>query len=207
MDFHTNLKEQLLQSLRVGSGESPSKSPLNLLKAFIDMVISPVYYILAVPIASIFHGDVQGYAGWGYTTSMMFYSVKAELVPLFASSAFAGALFGAVHCFAWYFAFPSHIELVMWKLASLSSVGSCVVMFVIIFFWGDGFDIDSNFLDTLLHLLAIPALAVLIALAFGSAFLYPVSRIFLLCLAVYSLRSLPPSAFDTVRWIELIPHI
>lgn len=38
-------------------------------------------------------------------------------------------------------------------------------------------------------------------------FVYPVSRITLLVLAVISLRSLPPSAFDTVDWVEFVPHI
>lgn len=36
---------------------------------------------------------------------------------------------------------------------------------------------------------------------------YPFARITLLVLAVASLRSLPLSAFDSVPWVEFIPHM
>lgn len=57
-----------------------------------------------------------------------------------------------------------------------------------------------EFVQLTLVLLGVP-------LCFLASIAYPVARIALLILSVTSLRSLPPSAFDTVDWVELVPHI
>lgn len=134
--------------------------------------------------------------------SMMFYSEKADAEPLLGTSSVAGAVFGAVHCLAWYFSFSSRVEQIMWRAASLGIVGSCIATFQSVVCY----DVDkcaNGFWSRFRHryyqtTLYLSVLAIIV---------YPMSRITLLAVAITSLRSLPPSAFDTVDWIEFIPHI
>lgn len=135
---------------------------------------------------------------------MMFYSETAGITPLLSTSAIAGAVFGAIHCLAWHFSFPSHAEQVIWRSASLGVVTSCFVTFQTAFFWdaanSGGIGGFWEFVQLTLVLLGVP-------LCFLASIAYPVARIALLILSVTSLRSLPPSAFATIDWVEFVPHI
>ena len=142
---------------------------------------------------------------WVIMASMMFYSEDAQEELLFYSSAIAGALFGAVHCNAWYFVFPSYVEKVMWRVASLTFVSSCVCFSLTVCIFS--LDIPNFGTGVAKKLFEVLLGSFIFFLSFLSLLLYPISRTCLLVLALTSLRSLPPSAFDTVHWIELIPHI
>lgn len=141
--------------------------------------------------------------------SMIFYSENAGAKPLLATSSIAGALFGLVHCLAWDFSFPSLVEKILWRSASLGVVGSCAAIFYAVLAYqidddeNDGDDGVKKKGNVVFGILLVVATA-LCSLA---SFVYPVSRVAIIILAVASLRSLPPSAFDTVDWIELVPHI
>lgn len=129
------------------------------------------------------------------TFRMIFYSEDAQTRPLLATSSLAGALFGAVHCLAWHFSFPSHAEEIMWRSASVGVVGPCAATFTGVVIW----PILNNSPFILEFILVI--------LMSMISFAYPIARISLIVLAVTSLRSLPPSALETVDWVELFPHI
>ena len=58
--------------------------------------------------------------------SMIFYCEDTDVKPFLCFSAIAGAVFGFIHCTAWNFAFPSHVEKIMWRTASLTLVGLCL---------------------------------------------------------------------------------
>lgn len=134
--------------------------------------------------------------------STVFYSEEpGERTLLLLISTTAGALFGAVHCIAWNFSFPSHPEQMMWRTASLGIIASCATAFHTTVFW-HGLNIEGG-IWILLNVFVY--LGVL--LCFVAALVYPIARIILLILAITSLRSLPPSAFDTIDWVELVPHI
>lgn len=135
-------------------------------------------------------------------SSMIFYSEDTQYYPLFSMFSIAGAMFGAVHCLAWGFSFPSHVEKIMWIFASLGIVGSCTAALYGSIFSSVG-DAEGSWEAIFVGLMAIVGL-IAMGLAF---FVYPVARIILLVIAVTTLRSLPPSAFATVDWVELIPHI
>lgn len=62
--------------------------------------------------------------------SMIFYGEKTESKPLLCLSATAGAIFGTIHCAAWQSNFPSHIEGLLWRTASLVIVGVCIFVVV-----------------------------------------------------------------------------
>ena len=103
-----------------------------------------------------------------------------------------GVCFGAIHCIAWHFSFPTHAELSIWRI---SSVAMTAVPFyipltfsLVVTVSGDG--------DGIIALSLFPAFI-----------LYIVARVFTLALAFTSLRDLPHGAFDTVHWTTFIPHV
>lgn len=183
---------------------------------FIAFLFLLTFYIInfaiLIPIAQILDNDAKdSFQIPAFDTaqqvrvfSMMFYSETAGITPLLSTSAIAGAVFGAIHCLAWHFSFPSHAEQVIWRSASLGVVVSCFVTFQTAFFWdaanSGGIGGFWEFVEQTLVLLGVP-------LCFLASIAYPVARIALLILSITSLRSLPPSAFDTIDWVELVPHI
>lgn len=102
-------------------------------------------------------------------------------------------LFGAVHCFAWSFHFPSETEQLLWRIASLTTTASPVV-------WAALF---AKFLmsdvDVVTDVLSI--------LAFIAVPIYLVARAMMLVLAMLGLRSLSSAAYETVYWTTFIPHV
>lgn len=146
---------------------------------------------------------------------MMFYSEKSETKVLLYFSALAGAAFGSAHCVAWNFNFPSHVEKVLWRSASLSIVGVCLCSVAglplhnvtkrkLSFKWKPS-------LQTGLGYSIVPVKNMWYisqrALETVPAIIYPLARISLLVLALLSLRNLPDSAFETAPWTASIPHV
>ncbi|KDQ62098.1 hypothetical protein JAAARDRAFT_189471 [Jaapia argillacea MUCL 33604] len=101
-------------------------------------------------------------------------------------------IFGGIHCFGWSYQFPSHREEMLWRISSLG-----ITVFPI-----------GSWLFTMIagYLMHIPLLFVFPMLALQIPFLV-FARITLLILAIISLRSLPPGAYDTVYWTTRIPHL
>jgi len=105
-----------------------------------------------------------------------------------------GVVFGGIHCFGWYFSFPTYAEQKLWHVASLAVtiIPIGVVPFTIILAYG-----DVCFPITIVLALAIVSLA---ALAYVSA------RLVLLGLALALLRHLPPTAYIAIDWTKFYPH-
>ncbi|KAF8641279.1 hypothetical protein AX16_010058 [Volvariella volvacea WC 439] len=100
-----------------------------------------------------------------------------------------GILFGAIHLIGWNFQFPTPIELWLWRSSSL--VLTVIPLLLAIGAAGNNTPCNIVF-----------AFAVI----FGAP-LYFNARILLLVLAFFTLRDLPDSAYQNVRWTEYIPHI
>ncbi|KIJ14017.1 hypothetical protein PAXINDRAFT_100368 [Paxillus involutus ATCC 200175] len=107
-------------------------------------------------------------------------------------------IFGSLHLIAWDFQFPSQVEKIMWRAASLTLIGApCFYLLVIV--------VGKK----RLYALAEPQLPgmILPILIFGPILLGVVARVVLLVLMFASLRDLPPSAHDTVPWTVYVPHL
>ena len=107
-------------------------------------------------------------------------------------------MFGGIHCIAWGFPFPTHIESLTWDIASATLIAVPVYvawMPNLGYFLGRMMD-SAEFGDTVDYFVA-----------FSGGILYILARAVTLVLAFTSLRELPPGAFDTVHWTTFIPHI
>ncbi|KAF8641491.1 hypothetical protein AX16_009943, partial [Volvariella volvacea WC 439] len=109
-------------------------------------------------------------------------------------------LFGAIHLIGWNFQFSTTTELWLWR-------GSSLVLTVVPFFLAIAF--ASSHTRGRFGFGILKPIEVISGLSstFLGAPLYFAARIILLFLAFFSLRCLPESAYQTVKWTEYIPHI
>lgn len=147
---------------------------------------------------------------WKIKMARVFYSEDANFRPLLSFSAVAGSIFGGIHCLAWQYSFPSPGEQFVWRAASLGVTGACAFALIALLVT-DPFRLGGRLLNDRIPL----SLQVLLRILFfingliliPIPFVYPFARIALLVIAFTSLRSLPPSAYQTIGWIQLIPHV
>ncbi|KAK7040674.1 hypothetical protein VNI00_009580 [Paramarasmius palmivorus] len=113
-------------------------------------------------------------------------------------------LFGAIHCIPWNFRFPTHTEQFLWRISAVGlitlPIGVAVVLSINMVI-GGFVDLRKRNIEKFVEVLAISFIALLFPMA------YFVARVTLMVLALMELRNLPPSAYQTVQWTTLIPHI
>ncbi|KAF8647248.1 hypothetical protein AX16_006826 [Volvariella volvacea WC 439] len=111
-----------------------------------------------------------------------------------------GVVFGGIHLIGWSFQFPTATELWLWRASSLviTAVPLLLSITTALLFINEKYDSDlAGFLGQLIYLLTI----------YVCPPLYLTARIINFFLAFYTLRALPDSAYQNVRWTEFIPHI
>ncbi|KAG1840872.1 hypothetical protein C8R48DRAFT_787880 [Suillus tomentosus] len=121
-------------------------------------------------------------------------SIKLEQLHkhvLLLAGLLMATIFGGIHCMAWFFAFPTYQERVLWRMSAVAITFTP---------W--------------LGLLTAPLLAALdasltwfILLYVPYIMLYITARGVLLVLMFTTLRDLPPDAYQTVLWTSLVPHL
>ena len=121
------------------------------------------------------------------------YFIIADLIMLGV-----GVCFGAIHCIAWHFSFPTPTELLMWRISSVAITAVPIYMPLMIVFGGLLGELMNS--DKL-------GFTVLYFGPLSGGILYIIARAVTLVLAFTSLRDLPPGAYQTVHWITFIPHV
>ena len=108
-----------------------------------------------------------------------------------------GVCFGAIHCISWGFSFPTHTELLMWRV-------SCVAITAVPIYTTLG--LPLAFLLGKMHLHEFDT-TVISFFPLSGGVLYILARAITLVLAFTSLRGLQPGAYETVHWTTFIPHV
>jgi len=101
-----------------------------------------------------------------------------------------GVIYGALHLVAWDAHFPSYAERILWRVSALTIIVSSPMYLLASLEWFFDSEGVSGGFQVLLFLLVI--------------FL---PRLYLVTEAFVSVRSLPVGAYQTVDWVEFLPHI
>jgi len=117
------------------------------------------------------------------------------------SASALGIGFGAIHWIAWSSDFTSYTELILWR-------ASCIYMVAFFALASANYAVvavgGKALLDNMKwRYFANKSLYLLVAVAFP----YTFSRIATVTIALMSLRSLPPAAYEVVDWTSFIPHL
>jgi hypothetical protein len=140
-----------------------------------------------------------------------------------------GLVFGAIHCAAWSYQFPTEIERLLWRIASV--VACAIPAITTLAFARQWHAIllalvkqkppsapktknkSGNFLDRFaaktkdMPLVYILFLGMYGSVIFLAAVVYAASRLYLIVESFRSLCFLPPSAFSTINWPISLPHV
>ena len=104
-----------------------------------------------------------------------------------------GVCFGAIHCIAWGFSFPTHMGLMMWRISSVAITAMPIYIFLAMLLATLVDDTNVGVTDIILILTPV--------------ILYMLARAVTFVLAFTSLRDLPSGAYETVHWTTFIPHV
>ena len=195
------------------------RSPSDLWNATLTIVgialLIPFAPVLGL-VGTLFNmGLGEDHTEWEFESSQRvgtFYSGKLKrgeyACAVFVAGLFA-MIFGAVHCIAWSFEFPTPTEQLLWRISSLAI--TCVPALLLVMDWL-GFGLLTSMVAVLRDtsgpsLLKLLSRLVLIVVYISLSILYILGRVALLFMAFVSLTSLPPDAYRTVNWTNFIPHI
>ena len=140
------------------------------------------------------------------------------------------AIYGGVHLIPWYSHFATHLERYLWRASGLLIASGGPIWYIVLKLGFMGgmlrFDYQKAFLNnasSVTRLSDIPKLFISLLLAIVtfplpllcwtiigimclSMALYFLARVYMVVEAFASLRSLPVGAYQTVTWVDIIPH-
>lgn len=168
---------------------------------FSDHVSKPRDYIgyLADVMLGVYFDAIQSpnvkqvpifYSGWPSNDEIFLATFISFLI---------GGIFAGINCIAWSYTTSSFTEIVLWRISSLAVFG--LLLF--------------GCISLLLHLCFFKSLKwhvsdsrrVMGRLILLSGLLYMAARIVSIVLAFMELKRPPSSTYDTISWIQSIPHI
>ncbi|PBK83049.1 hypothetical protein ARMGADRAFT_975243 [Armillaria gallica] len=163
------------------------------------------------------HGSFRFSSGRGYMR-VLGADEPNETWARFVMTVGVGSLFGAFHCAAWSFYFPSHAEMLLWRVSSVAVVIGLLAAShlpgAFLITQGNALAWTRNKLwETDQRVLWTPwrnsrfVEFILTAISCAGIIAYIIGRMALVILAFMQLRSLPPLAFHAIQWTTYIPHI
>jgi hypothetical protein len=132
----------------------------------------------------------------------MHYAASTTGFVILPAASTVAAVFGGLHCAAWFFAFPSHAELIIWRVSStVVSVVPISMLFLFLAFFGE---IKTT---SKLELFFKALVMVFSVISTTGLPIYAIARLILFGEAFAALRYLPPNALAVVNWLSSLPHI
>ncbi|KAG1764533.1 hypothetical protein EDD22DRAFT_883145 [Suillus occidentalis] len=115
----------------------------------------------------------------------------SEISVLWYSGLLMVTIFGGIHCMAWFFAFPTYQEQVLWRMSAVAI--TCTPWLIVL---GE----CQNAIPSIPDAVSKPMFA-------SWVMLYAAARAILLVLMFTTLRNLPPDAYKAVWWTSYVPHL
>ena len=124
-------------------------------------------------------------------TFYAFSTPNADDLVVLRLTSIVALLFGGIHCAGWNFPFPSHAELIIWRVSSLIILTvPCIGVLADVIY-----DVNETIARVILRVFF-----------FGTP-IYGFARLTLFVEAFIALRHLPPGAYAVVEWTALLLHI
>ena len=178
--------------------------PYDLQKPFMVSLRSPlpykyVVYETAHTKVTVWSRHGPFFPDWGYqeTASDPGESVGPHYRTAFFSSLIVfGILFGFCHLLVWHSPFVTSTEVWLWRVASICSVALPILVVVLQHLWlyldvSTG-PLAGNFFKSIVFTLCL---------------MYVVMRLFLLFEVFFAFRSVSPSTYVAIPWVQYVPHI
>ena len=206
--FQVHLRPQAIRPLLSPPSQDPSQSAFRRFLAYLYIrfkkkwLLAPIYIFIIEPF-NIAWSSVNDLITCETLPPNQF-SVPTFYAPSSPNDIFAtliglcvGILFGGIHCFAWFFEFPSPTELYIWRTSAVTITAIPLIFFLIVE------NVRMQITDACFHDFS----SLRILTVYFSIVLYCISRAALVVLPILSLRCLPPEALEDFQWSSYIPHI
>ncbi|KAG2066521.1 hypothetical protein BDR04DRAFT_1160194 [Suillus decipiens] len=162
---------------------------------------------LGISVASVFHPILE-LIGWlpiptcrKLRVPTFGGSLKLEgldIMALQCAALLMANIFGGVHCMAWFFAFPTHQEQLLWRI---SAVAMTCTPWICVNIYSQTIGVRNNrVLWVVYRVVSVLTYSIL-------AVVYVSTRAILLVLMFTTLRDLPPDAYKVISWTSLVPHL
>ncbi|GLB44560.1 hypothetical protein LshimejAT787_1701870 [Lyophyllum shimeji] len=119
-----------------------------------------------------------------------------------------GTIFGALHCIAWSFQFPSDAEEILWRLSSIAV--TCLPVYGLLYsrYISLALEYAKSPANCPLFLRPLfrPSVIFLVMLYYPALLLYLSARLILTVQMFVLLRASDTGIFQTVQWLTFIPH-
>ncbi|KAG2340341.1 hypothetical protein BDR05DRAFT_1002539 [Suillus weaverae] len=122
-------------------------------------------------------------------------SIKLEFLDrtvLLLAALLMATIFGSIHCMAWFFAFPTYQEQVLWRMSGIAITFTPWLCFIVQLS-PDSVPVVVEFVCGLMLLVSVV--------------LYITARAVLFVLMFTTLRNLAPDAYKAVSWTTVVPHL
>ncbi|TFK58940.1 hypothetical protein BDN72DRAFT_851528 [Pluteus cervinus] len=113
-------------------------------------------------------------------------------------------IFGAIHFISWHYAFPTHAQLLLWRISSVVLVAEpfCLALEAVL-----NWITDDSSLGTWKEAVASILLIFFSPSIVLGPIVYILARMAILIISFLTLRNPPSTALQTISWTTYIPHL
>ncbi|TFK69596.1 hypothetical protein BDN72DRAFT_767747 [Pluteus cervinus] len=174
-------------------------------KAVWTQLIKKLFVLVAWPLWEMIYEEANYPKRTHVGTFYGFWNLRQDKVLVQGISSFIGMIFGAIHFLSWHSTFPTHIELILWRVSSvaLAVVPTCMFLRTLLFrIW---FATQAGTRQARITQMGWYVLECITL--YPGCILYILARFCVLVLAFLTLHDLPLDALSNISWTTYIPHL